>query len=208
MIEDEKDFFNELADRWDEKETVSPEKYRRIIKEVHLEEKQTILDVGTGTGILIPYLLEVAGNIQIFAIDYAERMIEKLRLKNFPDNVRAFVMDIHKTDFKDNFFDRIIVNSSYPHFKNKKTALKEIYRIMKPNGMGIICHPSGRKYVNNLHADTHPLIAQHIVENISELKMSIQLCGFKFLKGIDEENFFLVSFTKYLIQSQPTPLSG
>jgi len=197
MIRTEKDFFNELADKWDEKETVTPEKYRRIIRELRITKGQKILDVGTGTGVLIPYMLEMAGtDTELFAIDYAEKMVEKVRLKNFPDNVKPLVMDIHRTNFEDDFFDRIMVNSCYPHFKDKKTALKELYRIMKPCGIVVICHPTGRKHVNHLHANTHELIAQHAVESMSELKTCVELCGFRFLKGIDKEDFFLISFTK------------
>ncbi|MBN1444600.1 MAG: class I SAM-dependent methyltransferase [Candidatus Omnitrophica bacterium] len=194
----EKEFFNRCADKWDEKETVTPEKYRRIIKNTYIENKQDILDVGTGTGVLIPYILEAAGQeTTIFAIDYAEKMIDKFLLKNFPDNVKPFVMDIHKTDFENDFFDRVIVNSCYPHFKDKIEALKEIYRIMKPGGICTICHPTGNKHVNHVHRETsHPLIERHLLENMSELRKSVESAGFRFLKGIDEPDFFLISFTK------------
>lgn len=197
MAENKQDFFNGLADKWDDGETVSPGKYRRIIKEARIEKKQTILDGGTGTGVLIPYILEKAGiDTTIFAVDYADKMIKKLRLKKFPDNVKPFVMDIHKTDFKDNFFDRIILNSCYPHFRDKRAVLKEIYRVMKPDGICVICHPTGRKHVNHLHKTSHQLITKDVIDGISKLKKSVESAGFRFLKGIDEEGFFLIAFTK------------
>lgn len=192
----EKKFFNELADSWDEKETVTPEKYRRIIKESGMATGKTILDVGTGTGVLIPYILEITepGSI-IFAIDYTEKMIEKLKTKNFPANVHPVVMDVHKTDFADSFFDIVVINSCYPHFRDKKAALKEIYRIMQPHGICTICHPTGNKHVNNLHKNSHH-IANHFLEDMPQLKKAVEAAGFRVLKGIDEKNFFLISFTK------------
>ncbi|MCM8777631.1 MAG: class I SAM-dependent methyltransferase [Candidatus Omnitrophica bacterium] len=196
MLKNKKDFFNNLADKWDEKDIVSPEKYRRIISEVCINKGQNILDVGTGTGVLIPYILEVEAEVNIFAIDFAEKMIEKLKEKKFPANVRASVMDIRKVYFADAFFDRIIVNSCYPHFEEKPSVLKEVYRILKKKGLFIISHPTGRKFVNKLHQSTHPIIKEDIIKEPSILKESIEPFGFKLIKGIDEDDFFLLSFTK------------
>ncbi len=197
MEKKRRDFFNNLADNWDRDEKVSPEKYRRVIKEARIQEEQQILDVGTGTGVMIPYLLEAAGpDTTIWAIDFAEEMVAKLKRKNFPANVKPAVMDIQKTGFPDNFFDRIIVNSCYPHFEEKATALKEIHRILKETGILIISHPTGRKYVNNLHRENHHLIANDIIAGIPCLKKSITPCGFHFLRGLDEDDFFLLSFQK------------
>ncbi len=197
MIATEKDFFNTYAEKWDNEETVTPEKYRRIIEEAGISKGQRILDVGTGTGVLIPYILEAThGDVEIFAVDYAEKMLEKLRMKKFPGNIKIFLMDIHKTDFEGSYFDRVTVNSCYPHFKNKKTVLKEIYRILKPDGICTICHPTGNKHVNHIHKNSHPVISNHVLESLPELRKSVEFEGFKFLKGIDEEDFFLISFTK------------
>ncbi|MCM8829894.1 MAG: class I SAM-dependent methyltransferase [Candidatus Omnitrophica bacterium] len=193
---DKKEFFNNLADNWDEKDIVSPEKYRRIISEVCIKKGQNILDVGTGTGVLIPYILEVETKVNIFAIDFAEKMIEKLKEKKFPANVRPFVMDIRKTHFADTFFDRVIANSCYPHFEEKPSVLREVYRILKKKGLFIISHPTGRKFVNKLHQATHPIIKEDIIKDISFLKESFEPFGFKLINGIDEDDFFLLTFTK------------
>jgi ubiquinone/menaquinone biosynthesis C-methylase UbiE len=195
-MKSKKDFFNQMAEKWDKDDKVSPEKYRRIISEIKIKKGENILDVGTGTGVLIPYLLEVEKEINIFAIDIAEKMIEKFKEKNYPFNVKSFIMDIQKTIFKDNFFDIIIANACYPHFEDKVTALKEIYRILKNGGIFIISHPTGRKFVNELHRKTHPLIEKDIIGSISEMKMFIENFGFRFIKGFDEDDFFLISFTK------------
>lgn len=191
-----KEFFNKLADRWDEEDTVSPEKYRRIISEANIKKGHNILDVGTGTGVLIPYILEMEKEVNIFVIDFAERMIEKLKEKNFPSNVKPFVMDIRKTIFKDNFFDRIVVNSCYPHFEEKPSVLREIYRILKEGGLFIISHPTGRKFVNELHERSHQIIKEDVIKDIPYLKKFIEPFGFKLTKGIDEDDFFLLSFIK------------
>jgi len=194
-MENKIDFFNKLAERWDENDIVDSEKYRRIIKFLRLKEKDKILDVGTGTGVLIPYVLEVEKNVWIFAIDIAEKMIDKLKSKNFPKNVSPFIMDICKTSYKENFFDKIIANACFPHFDNKKMALKEIYRILKKDGIFVISHPIGREYVNEIHKKYYP-VENDILEDIKTLKKFVEGFGFELIEGIDEKDFFIVVFKK------------
>lgn len=192
---DKKEFFDSMAENWDKDKNISPEKYRRIVRELMIENGNRILDVGTGTGVLIPFLLESGKNIEIYAIDYSKKMIEKFKEKGFPENVKGFVMDIHKTDFEDNFFDRIVANACFPHFDDKEKAVKEIYRILKKDGIFLISHPNGRKFVNQLHRKIYP-VNKDIIPSVKKLKRFIEKIGFELIKSIDEDDFFLISFKK------------
>lgn len=192
---DKKEFFDSMAENWDKDKNISPEKYRRIVRELMIENGNRILDVGTGTGVLIHFLLESGKNIEIYAIDYSKKMIEKFKEKGFPENVKGFVMDIHKTDFEDNFFDRIVANACFPHFDDKEKAVKEIYRILKKDGIFLISHPNGRKFVNQLHRKIYP-VNKDIIPSVKKLKRFIEKIGFELIKSIDEDDFFLISFKK------------
>lgn len=192
---DKKEFFDNMAVNWDKDKNISPEKYRRIVRELMIKNRNRILDVGTGTGVLIPFLLESDKNIEIYAIDYSKKMIEKFKEKGFPENVKGFVMDIHKTDFEDNFFNRIVANACFPHFDDKEKAVKEIYRILKKDGIFLISHPNGRKFVNQLHRKIYP-VNKDIIPSVKKLKRFIEKIGFELIKSIDEDDFFLISFKK------------
>ena len=193
----QKEFFNIKAENWDEKQNISVQKCRKLIKECQLSNDRVVLDVGTGTGVLIPFLL--AGDVKelkIYAIDYAEKMIEKLLSKNYPKIVIPMVADIHNTNFEDNTFDRIIANACYPHFEKKEVALNEIYRILKKGGFFIISHLWGREHINRFHKKTHQIVSKDMIPSIPELKSFIEGLGFKYVDGIDETDYFFVKFTK------------
>ena len=79
-----KAYFNEAANTWDEK-YYTPELasfLEKIVPKFGLSSGQSILDVGTGTGILIPYLVQAVGRSgSITAIDYAEEMVHLRDIK-------------------------------------------------------------------------------------------------------------------------------
>jgi len=50
-------------------------------------------------------------------------------------------MDIHHIPFQSNFFDIIMCNHILEHVDNDRLALSELFRVMKPNGWGIIQSP-------------------------------------------------------------------
>lgn len=49
--------------------------------------------------------------------------------------------DLHKAPFEDNSFDVIFCNHVLEHVENAEVCMKELYRIMKPNGWGIFQVP-------------------------------------------------------------------
>lgn len=53
-------------------------------------------------------------------------------------DVKADILDL---PFKDNSFDVIICNHVLEHIEDDKKAMQELYRVLKPNGMGIFQIP-------------------------------------------------------------------
>jgi len=197
-MKNQREFFNSMASTWDESQGPSRgDLFMRVVEECRLERGQVVLDAGTGTGVMIPFILEkIGGEGRIIAIDYAGKMIEEFRKKCFPSNVTGMVADMHSTGFSDETFDRVIVNACYPHFEDKKAALMEIYRIMKKNGIFIISHIRGRRFINDLHRRSNRLIGKDIIPGVQELSSEAGSCGFTFLNGADEDDFYFAVFKK------------
>ena len=69
-----KEFFDQLADTWEDQSF--PLEIRKRVAELvvafGIKKGARVLDVGTGTGILHPYLLEAVGKSgKVFAFDYS-----------------------------------------------------------------------------------------------------------------------------------------
>jgi len=86
-----KSYFNKASDTWDER--FSTRELTTFLEELvpsfNLQPGDNILDVGTGTGILLPFLLQAIGpEGSITAVDYAENMVQICRSKYVhPNNV-------------------------------------------------------------------------------------------------------------------------
>ncbi|MFA5032818.1 MAG: class I SAM-dependent methyltransferase [bacterium] len=92
------------------------------------------LDIGCGTGIYSELLLGVSK--EIFATDIKKTVL-------FPKNKSSFIqMDLQMLGFKENTFDFIVCSEVLEHIENLNSGLKEIYRILKPNGIVLISVPN------------------------------------------------------------------
>ena len=189
------EFFNKFAEDLDS--YPAHKNLGRVIKETNIKKGSFICDVGTGTGVLIPYILKGIGEKgRVIAIDYSPAMIDKAKTKQYLKNVEFLVVDIHKTMFPDEYFDYVIANACFPHFEKKNVALKEIHRILKKNGMVVISHPTGRDFVNKIHHNTGGYIKKDIVPEGITLANLLKKHCFHPEKIIDEPDFYFVSGKK------------
>jgi len=172
-------YFNQKADIWDEtiaeKDTA---KLKLMAERLNIEPGSRLLDVGTGTGVFIPFLLSIIGeNGQITAIDIAEEMLEKARAKGFKGNIDFLHASIAETPFDDEAFNAAVCYSTFPHFQDKPKALKEIHRVTKRGGKLLICHTSSRAQINQIHREI-PDVKNDIIPDESEMRVMLQEAGF------------------------------
>lgn len=195
---DRVDFFDRHASGWDEAEV--QDIGFRLARVVRLSKAQTadrILDVGSGTGVLIPHVLEVIGpEGSIVAVDISSEMISVARAKGFPANVEFLLADIQDTGLPDSSFDRVICNAAFPHFTDKTKALLEMLRMLKPGGTLVISHPIGRDVVNNLHKEVSRVVAEDRVPTADRMRKILQDTGLEEIQVIDEPEFYLAAARK------------
>jgi demethylmenaquinone methyltransferase/2-methoxy-6-polyprenyl-1,4-benzoquinol methylase len=152
---EKQDFFNDLAERWDETNTWDMDKIALMLKLLYIKDGDAILDVGTGTGVLIPLLRGYTGNIT--AIDSAEKMIEVARKKFEGQEVNFIHGDALEYPFEDGSFDHIICYSVFPHFDDKPLAIARLAKKLKPGGLLSVLHSSSKERINGVHVHTHSM---------------------------------------------------
>jgi ubiquinone/menaquinone biosynthesis C-methylase UbiE len=195
-----REFFNRLAEEWDSR--IRPDfvdRLREILAELPLREGASVLDVGTGTGIALPFLLGRVGvSGSVTAVDLSERMLEVARSKLSAPNLHYVRADVASLPFLDESFDLVLCNSCFPHFHDRESAVSEMYRVLRPGGMAVVCHPESREEVNAVHRKTGGPVRGHLLPEGKELEMLFLRLGFRFVEITDQPDRFVLKAVKPL----------
>jgi ubiquinone/menaquinone biosynthesis C-methylase UbiE len=146
-------YFNGKAAMWDEIAAEKDQsKLKQMAERLDIRPGSMVLDIGTGTGVFIPYLLHSIGyEGKILALDIAEEMLRCARAKSFNGTVACLNADVACIPLLEASVDSVVCYSSFPHFQDKEKALAEMYRVVKRGGRLFICHSSSREAINGLH---------------------------------------------------------
>ncbi len=110
---------------------------------------EDVLDVATGTGVLIPDYL-ARGVASVTGIDISPRMAEIAAAKFPQKNVRILCGDVEETDFKQ-YFDCIVVYNAFPHFPDPERLIARLASLLKPGGTLTVAHGMSREKIDAHH---------------------------------------------------------
>lgn len=155
MTDKELQFFDTIAREWDSMEVLSlPEKVSSILDACDVEPGMHILDLGTGTGVLLPELARRVGSQgQITAVDISSGMLAEAVRKNadLSPTPEFLCRDIEK-DTLEGRFHRIFLYCVYPHLESPLATISRLrnYNLL-PGGRIIIAFPCSEEFINNIH---------------------------------------------------------
>lgn len=113
-----------------------------IVKEV---QPRTILDIATGTGDLAINLAQTNAD-KIIGLDISSGMLDigKVKVKKYAleNTIEMILGDGENMPFEDNSFDAITVAFGVRNFETLEKGLKEILRVLKPQGTFVILETS------------------------------------------------------------------
>ncbi len=142
-------FFDRAAAKWGAELVRNDEIIGIILENAGVTAGKDILDVATGTGVLIPDYLK-CGVASVTAIDISSKMAE-LAAKKFPQpEVTVLCGDVEQADF-DRLFDCIVVYNAFPHFPDPGRLVTRLAALLKPGGALTVAHGMSRERIDALH---------------------------------------------------------
>lgn len=100
------------------------------------------MELGCGSGAFITFVARTVGDEgKVFALDIQPEMLEQLKNKlKHPENrniknIVPFEWNTYDLPFEDNFFDLVYTITVLQEIQDKNRALKEVMRVLKPNGI-------------------------------------------------------------------------
>ena len=118
---------------------------KKVVKIVNQTNPKSILDIATGTGDLAIALAKTNAD-KIIGLDISRGMLdigkEKILKEKLDNTIEMVLADSENMPFEDNTFDAITVAFGVRNFEALEKGLKEILRVLKPNGVFVILETS------------------------------------------------------------------
>lgn len=187
-----REYFDSLAYKWDTMCCHNSEKIKKILALANIKKNTRILDIATGTGILIPYLYEYVPE-EITAIDLSEMMIKQAKKNHKYANVKFEVANFY--EFDQTGFDLAIVYSAYPHFSDKAAFATKLAACLKPGGRFVIAHSESKEVINARHSGDHvSKVSSALQEAETESKCFITVFDIDIM--VDTDELYIISGRK------------
>jgi ubiquinone/menaquinone biosynthesis C-methylase UbiE len=157
------------------------------------KEGERILDIACGGGALSLKIAEKG--CEVYGIEISEGAINGAkRLAEREEIACEFkIGNAEDLPYPDRYFDKVICSSSLEHFKDDIKALKEMHRVLKPNGSVVLTTDSFTYPIKDELKEMHREIAYVVNYYTAEkLKERFEIAGFE------------MNQSKYLLNSRIT----
>lgn len=191
------EFFNKIAKEWDSIIEVNEEKINLLLSKLDIKSNERILDVGTGTGVIIPFIKALNKGGYIKGVDISTGMlnIAKEKYKNL-DNIEFEIKDVEEEEIYEKY-DKIILYSMFPHLENKtKTVKTLINKNLNKNGKLIIAHSNSREFLNNMHKEKDKSVSKARLIPVNNQRKIFEKNGLKVLEAFENDQIYYLVLVK------------
>jgi len=112
-----------------------------------LQSPRSVLDIGCGRGALLERFRQAFPGASLYGVDISQSTVDAARARGFD----ARVADISQSlPFADAFFECVVFGEVIEHLVDPDAALREISRVLTPNGTLIVTTPNLASWFNRL----------------------------------------------------------
>ena len=155
---------------------INRRQYVATTQSLSLARGDHVLDIGFGNGFMLQKL-ERLSKCEYYGIEISNDMVLSASKRNKnainEGRMKLSLGDVQKTDFDDDFFDKIYTINTVYFWSDLKAGLTEINRILKSDGIFVNTIYS-REYLDGL-----PYTTTYAKYSLKELADAAAQCGFK-----------------------------
>jgi 2-polyprenyl-3-methyl-5-hydroxy-6-metoxy-1,4-benzoquinol methylase len=177
------------------------------LSEMLERSKGKVLDLGCGFGDILEDLTRKG--CDAFGLEINTRAVESC-LKN---GLKVSCSTLEEAHLPSNSFDTVIMCHVLEHLPHPQAALKEIHRILKPEGLVLVYCPNAGSYLAKFfggywHGWAIPFHFYHYTDRT--IKDLAERAGFKInrIRAVTPEYFFLYSLNRSLLNDGSTHFLG
>lgn len=186
-----REFFDYHAPHWDE--NYPPDVYRQavdVIESLRIETGEKILDLGCGSGVLLPILRKLTGDDNsVFGIDFSLGMLTRI-----PDEYLKNIIcaDAASIPFPDNFFDRVIAFAAFPHFGRRDKTISEVFRVLRSPGQFYVIHLLSSEELKMHHHHAGGPVKDDLLPGPERFEKMLGDAGFEDVKIADNPGLYIM----------------
>jgi ubiquinone/menaquinone biosynthesis C-methylase UbiE len=158
---------------------------KKAISQITIADNMSFLDLGCGTGWAVRYVSDwTKGNGKYWGVDISNEMINKAKINSQGfENVNFFKASAEELPFDNNYFDTIICTNSFHHYLHPDIVLKEIFRVLKPDGrIYILDVTSDDKFISRINHNVQKIERAHVsFYSTSEYKEMFTTGGLRYI---------------------------
>lgn len=151
-------------------------------------ETHHILDVGTGTGVLIKYIKESFMDVSVHALDVSANQLA-IAKSRYPD------IEIYQSDVSHFInpvgYDVIYCNACFGNFFNQEAALRAMSAMLNDNGTVVVSHPLGSGFVEELHRSNSLIVPNTLPTSIQQVNDLISGTPLTVVELVDNKGLYL-----------------
>lgn len=185
------EYFDSVAPDW---ESLASDSTARAVKSVMSRWKRfigpSVLDVGAGTGRLVPFLTSAA-DVTYTGLELSAGMIREFR-KNHPHRriVRGDVEE--ERTLEGELFDTIVVFNTFPLFNSPGRAIRNCRRLLRAGGSILIGQDRPRNVLIDARRKAKLCGRRYTLPSDAELRTFCSAYGLRQFELVDAEYFSLV----------------
>ena len=169
------------------------ERLNAVVERAQIRPDESVLDVGTGAGVLLPFILE-RQPARVVACDLSGEMV-KLARQRFGESVTVLQSDVVDIPGEVGPFGAVFCNAMFGNVYDQRQTIEVIERLLEPGGRLVISHPMGSDFVRRLKAGSPQYHLKELPDR-SFLNQLLEGSGLAVTHFVDETDLYLAICTK------------
>lgn len=194
MTESKRKFFDGIAPQWDsfDHPPDAAEKQAEFVRLATRHQPARILDVGCGTGVLVPHLRCYCPSASIVELDFSCEMLAVNRAKHGTKGIEYSCEDLAHALFHEANFDAILFFNTLPHFESLDCALLKAASLLKRGGRIAVGHLMGSNELNAFHSSVEGPVAHDRLLPASQLAEALVKMDLSTVQSEERPDWYFV----------------